>query len=109
METEEKEDMRCAIYVRVSTDGQTIESQLEQLGEYAEKRGWKVYDTYEDAAISGAYLQGRAEFLRLLDDVKARKINVVLCTEHSRVSRSEDPQERGLIMSIFKHNDVEIC
>jgi DNA invertase Pin-like site-specific DNA recombinase len=36
-------DKRAAIYVRVSTDKQTIENQLRELHQIAERRGWEVF------------------------------------------------------------------
>jgi DNA invertase Pin-like site-specific DNA recombinase len=45
---------RAAIYVRVSTDKQTVENQLRELRRIAERRGWEVVEEYHDAGISGA-------------------------------------------------------
>ena len=45
---------RAAIYVRVSTDKQTVENQLRELRQIAERRGWQVVEEYHDAGISGA-------------------------------------------------------
>ena len=45
---------RAAIYVRVSTDKQTIENQVAALRQIAERRGWQVVEQYHDADISGA-------------------------------------------------------
>ena len=45
---------RAAIYVRVSTDKQTIENQLRELHRIAERRGWEIVHEYRDAGISGA-------------------------------------------------------
>jgi DNA invertase Pin-like site-specific DNA recombinase len=45
---------RAAIYVRVSTDKQTIENQVTALRQIAEQRGWEVVEQYSDAGISGA-------------------------------------------------------
>ena len=45
---------RAAIYVRVSTDKQTVENQLRELRQIAEHRGWEVVEEYHDAGISGA-------------------------------------------------------
>jgi DNA invertase Pin-like site-specific DNA recombinase len=45
---------RVALYVRVSTDGQTVDNQLQELRQIAERRGWEVVETYSDAGISGA-------------------------------------------------------
>jgi predicted site-specific integrase-resolvase len=44
---------RAAIYVRVSTDKQTIENQVRELRQIAERRGWEVVEQYSDAGISG--------------------------------------------------------
>ena len=45
---------RVALYLRVSTDNQTTENQRLALMGVAERRGWEVVQTYEDAGISGA-------------------------------------------------------
>jgi len=45
---------RAAIYVRVSTDKQTIENQVTVLRQIAERRGWEVVEQYSDAGISGS-------------------------------------------------------
>ena len=45
---------KAAIYVRVSTDRQTVENQLSELRRIAERRGWEVVAEYRDAGISGA-------------------------------------------------------
>ena len=45
---------RAAIYVRVSTDKQTIDNQVAALRQIAERRGWAVVEQYSDAGISGA-------------------------------------------------------
>ncbi len=45
---------RAAIYVRVSTDRQTIENQGRELRQIAERRGWEVVMEYSDTGISGA-------------------------------------------------------
>ena len=45
---------RAALYVRVSTDAQTVENQLRELRQVARRRGWDVVEVYSDAGISGA-------------------------------------------------------
>jgi DNA invertase Pin-like site-specific DNA recombinase len=45
---------RAAIYVRVSTDKQTVENQVAALRQIAERRGWEVVEQYSDAGVSGA-------------------------------------------------------
>jgi DNA invertase Pin-like site-specific DNA recombinase len=50
---------RAALYVRVSTDRQTVENQIARLTEIARGRGWQIVQTFSDAGISGA--KGRNE------------------------------------------------
>ena len=45
---------RVAMYLRVSTDGQTTENQRLELERIAEHSGWRIVGTYEDHAISGS-------------------------------------------------------
>ncbi len=46
--------MRVAIYARVSTDGQSVNAQLADLREAAERRGWEIAQEHTDKGISGA-------------------------------------------------------
>jgi hypothetical protein len=39
--------IRTALYVRVSTSGQTVENQLRELHEVAERHGWNVVATFK--------------------------------------------------------------
>lgn len=45
---------RAAIYARVSTDGQSVNAQVAELRDVAEKRGWQVVTEFTDKGISGA-------------------------------------------------------
>ena len=45
---------RAALYVRVSTDAQTVENQISELRQVAGRRGWDVVEVYSDAGMSGA-------------------------------------------------------
>jgi DNA invertase Pin-like site-specific DNA recombinase len=44
---------RAAIYLRVSTDRQTVENQRIALTEAATRRGWQIVQEYSDKGISG--------------------------------------------------------
>ncbi len=46
--------MRIAIYARVSSDGQSVNSQLAELREVADRRDWEIVHEYTDKGISGA-------------------------------------------------------
>jgi DNA invertase Pin-like site-specific DNA recombinase len=54
---------RAAIYVRVSTDAQTVENQIRELRRIAVRRGWNVVEVYRDAGISGGKGRGNAPAL----------------------------------------------
>jgi hypothetical protein len=69
---------RVAFYARVSTDGQTVQNQLEELQEVAKRQGRKVVATYADRGISGTKgREGRPEFDKLLKAVTRRDIDMV--------------------------------
>ena len=80
---------RAAIYVRVSTDKQTVENQARELRQVAERRGWKVVEQYSDAGISGSKgRDGRPGLDLMLDDAKRRKFDVVMAWAIDRLGRS---------------------
>src|SRR3954453_12447617 len=80
---------RAAIYLRVSTSGQTTENQRRELEAVAAQRGWKITATYEDAGISGA--KGRDQrpgFDRMLKDATAGKFDILASWSVDRLGRS---------------------
>jgi DNA invertase Pin-like site-specific DNA recombinase len=80
---------RAAIYVRVSTDKQTIENQLRELRRVAEHRGWKVVQEYRDAGISGAKgREARPGLDEMLKDAQRRRFDVVMAWAIDRLGRS---------------------
>ena len=80
---------RAAIYVRVSTDKQTIENQVAALRQIAERRGWNVVEQYHDAGISGAKgRDGRPGLDQMLKDASRRKFDVIMSWAIDRLGRS---------------------
>jgi DNA invertase Pin-like site-specific DNA recombinase len=80
---------RAAIYVRVSTDKQTIENQLRELRQIAERRGWEVVHEYYDAGISGAKSrEARPGLDQMLKDAQRRCFDVVMAWAIDRLGRS---------------------
>jgi DNA invertase Pin-like site-specific DNA recombinase len=78
---------RAAIYCRVSTTDQRIESQLYQLREMAAARGFEIVQEYIDHGFSGAKAR-RPGLDSLMADARRRKFNVVLVAAFDRVARS---------------------
>jgi DNA invertase Pin-like site-specific DNA recombinase len=80
---------RAALYVRVSTDAQTVENQIRELRQIAERRGWDVAEVYNDAGISGAKgRNGRPGLDSMLNDASRRKFDVVMAWAIDRLGRS---------------------
>jgi len=80
---------QAALYVRVSTDGQTVENQTRELRQIAERRGWKVVETYSDAGISGSKGRDKRPGLdQMLNDASRRKFDVVMAWSIDRLGRS---------------------
>jgi len=80
---------RVALYIRVSTDGQTTDNQRRELEAVAVRSGWQVVAVYEDAGISGA--KGRDQrpgFDKLLKAVARREVDMVAAWSVDRLGRS---------------------
>src|SRR5216684_706669 len=78
---------RVAIYVRVSTDGQTVENQKRELEAVAKRHGWEVAGVFSDHGISGAK-EKRPAFDRLLHGVARKEFDVVAAWSVDRLGRS---------------------
>ena len=80
---------RAALYVRVSTDHQSVENQMRELRQVAERRGWTVVEVYRDAGISGAKGRDKRPGLdAMLKDASRRKFDVVMAWAIDRLGRS---------------------
>ena len=81
---------KAVIYSRVSTtNGQTVDNQLNVLREVAEKKGLEIVKEISDEGISGA--KGRDEregFDELIKGSIKREWDIILCWDVSRLSRS---------------------
>ena len=80
---------RVGIYLRVSTKDQTTENQLRELRQVAERAGWEVVRTFEDAGVSGA--KGRDKrpgYDALLKAVARREVKLVAAWSVDRLGRS---------------------
>lgn len=78
---------RAALYCRVSTVGQHVESQLYDLRQLAEQRGLEVVKEYADKGVSG-FKARRPGLDALMSDARQRKFSVVLVAAFDRVARS---------------------
>lgn len=78
---------RVAAYLRVSTADQSTELQRRELEVYAAARGWATPMIYEDHGASGTTAK-RPQLQRLMQDARARRVNIVLVWKLDRFARS---------------------
>lgn len=84
-----KDQLRAALYLRVSTDRQTTENQRRDLEKLCELRGWPVVKVYEDQGISGSKgREGRPGLDALLSDARRRRFDIAVFWSVDRLGRS---------------------
>lgn len=103
--------LRAGLFERVSTEEQarygfSIQSQVEALEEYCGTHKYKIVDHYCDEGVSGGkpYTK-RPEMKRLLDDVQAGKIDIILFTRLDRWFRNV--KEYFKVQEILDDHKVE--
>lgn len=106
------EQLRIAIYVRVSTreqaeEGYSIGAQLEKLRQYCDIREWIVQEEYVDAGFSGAKLE-RPAIQKIIRDCVKKKFDMVLVYKLDRLSRSQK-DTLYLIEDVFHPNGVKFA
>lgn len=103
--------LRGACYERVSTEeqavrGYSVDAQIDSLNEYCAKNKIKIVSHYTDAGISGAKPPlKRPALQRLIEDVEAGKIDVILFTKLDRWFRSV--AEYFKVQEILERHRVE--
>ncbi len=102
-----------ALYLRVSTDGQSVANQRRELEDMAKRARWKIVEVYQDKGISGAKgRNGRPELDRMLNDATRRRFKKLLVWDLSRLGRSlrdlisitDQFQELGV--DLYVHKDA---
>ncbi len=78
--------MKVAIYVRVSTEKQDYEKQIELCKKHCEIKGYEIYKVYSDV-ISGKSTS-RLQFNEMLKDMRVYKFNAIMVTKLDRIGRS---------------------
>ena len=96
---------QVAIYCRVSTKDQNCDRQLVELREIAANHGWIVVDEYVDHGISGAKKQ-RPELDRLKKDAFARRFQMVMTLELSRIGRNTSHLLE--LVDFFQHKNIDL-
>ena len=77
---------RAAVYCRVSTGDQNLDTQLLDLREFAKQRGFEIVGEYTDV-ISGAKSK-RTGLDKLMADARRRRFDVLLVAAFDRIARN---------------------
>ena len=85
--------LKVCFYARVSTDKDeqlhSLSAQVSFFNDYISKvPNWYFIGSYIDEGISGTSVKKREEFLRMIEDAKKHKFDLILTKEISRFSRS---------------------
>lgn len=91
----------CALYVRLSREdedrqqpeSESIQNQKALLMDYAEERGWDVYEIYSDEDYSGVD-RLRPAFNRMLQAAEEGAFQILLCKSQSRFTRDLELVEK---------------
>ncbi|WP_125115072.1 recombinase family protein [Agathobaculum sp. Marseille-P7918] len=92
LEIDNPADYRAALYIRLSKEdesegpSQSVQNQDSLLRAFVQQHGLCVYDTYIDDGWSGTNFD-RPGFRRMIADIEAGKVNMVLTKDLSRLGR----------------------
>jgi len=104
---------KAALYARVSTTGQTVSNQLQELRKVAERHGWEIVHEYRDQGISGAKGRDkRPQFDEMLNAANRREFDIIMAWSVDRLGRSlqhlveflGDIQHKGVDLYLHQQN-----
>ena len=97
---------KVGIYARLSKEdsrskleSESISNQKKMLENYVAMQGWVIIDTYIDDGYSGLNFS-RPAFQRLIADIEAKKVNMVITKDLSRLRKGLRP-DRLLFRQLF--------
>jgi DNA invertase Pin-like site-specific DNA recombinase len=103
--------VKAAIYTRISEDvegeGLGVARQEDDCRQLCERRSWQVADVYRDNDRSAFSGKPRPEYERLLDDVKAGAVDVIVCWHPDRLHRS--PRELEHFIDLLEVAQVTVA
>ena len=85
-------EYHVALYIRLSKEdenagpSQSVTNQESLLREFEQQRGLSIYDVYVDDGWSGTNFE-RPSFQRMIADIEAKKVNMVITKDLSRLGR----------------------
>lgn len=105
--------IRAAGYPRVSDpkleDSATLDSQTKAIRAHANAKHYELLDEFLYPEAETAYykpFREREQLMKMLDDAKHKRFDVVIVTEFSRISRRQ--AEQAVIIALFKEYGVRV-
>jgi DNA invertase Pin-like site-specific DNA recombinase len=104
---------KAALYARVSTTGQSVSNQLQELRKVAERHGWEIVHEYKDSGISGSKGRDkRPQFDQMLNAANRREFDIIMSWSVDRLGRSlqhlveflGDIQHKGVDLYLHQQN-----
>lgn len=77
--------MKTALYLRISTDKQELDNQLEPLTTFSQQRGFEIVKVYRDTATGKN--SDREAFKQMLEDAHRHNFDVIVVWALDRLSR----------------------
>ncbi len=88
----ESKQLRAVFYARVSTEEEkqlnAIEKQIEENREIITEKGWILVDEYIDKGITGTQAKKRNEYVRMFEDIKKDKFDIIVAKDQTRLQRN---------------------
>lgn len=79
---------KVVLLVRVSTDKQEYQRQINELTDYCQRVGWEIAETFANKISGAKKIEDREEIQALLRYVKENEVKRVVCLEISRLGRN---------------------
>jgi hypothetical protein len=80
--------MNVLIYCRVSTEIQSLSSQEDLIKQISKDKNWNVIDLISEKC--SGFNNKREGLVKLKKNIQSKKIDTIVCTELSRLSRDKD-------------------
>ncbi len=97
---------KVVLLVRVSTDKQEYQRQINELMDYCNKVNWEIIKVFSNKISGVTKIEDREEIQSLIQYVKENKIDRVVCLEISRVGRNT--LEALKIIQFLNENKVSL-
>ena len=78
---------KVGVYARISSNDQNVDTQLLPLRDYCHNMGYEIMNEYVDNGFSGKDNR-RPQFEQLLMDIRANRLDCIVCYKLDRIGRS---------------------